>query len=102
MNEAKQMVRLGEGAFATHELQPKAMERTMVSLCSFADMCRGYGVEEYIAVATAASRDADNGEEFLEGVRERTGIDFEITLISVAAPRKWRQPPPTTQKSWTV
>lgn len=90
LNEAKQMVRLGEGAFATHELQPKAMERTMVSLCSFADMCRGYGVEEYIAVATAASRDADNGEEFLERVRERTGIDFEIISGKEEARLIWR------------
>lgn len=90
LNEAKQMVRLGEGAFASRRLQPAAMERTLVSLASFADMCRGYGVEEYVAVATAASRDADNGEEFLELVREKTGIDFEIISGREEARLIWR------------
>jgi exopolyphosphatase / guanosine-5'-triphosphate,3'-diphosphate pyrophosphatase len=80
LNEAKHMVRLGEGTLASRELQPEAMARTMETLCAFAKMCKSYEVEDYAAVATAAVRDASNGEAFLEEVRLKTGI--EMTVIS--------------------
>ncbi len=90
LNEARQMVRLGEDAFERHRLKPEAMERTLLTLGSFAGMCRGYGVDEYVAVATAAVRDADNGEEFLHRVRRELGIDFGIVSGKEEARLVWR------------
>ena len=58
LNQVKQMVRLGEGAFAEHRLQPEPMRRTIAALRGFAGMCRSYGVNEVVALATAAVRDA--------------------------------------------
>lgn len=90
LNEAKHMVRLGEDAFALHHLQPAAMTRTMEMLHGFADMCAAYGVQECRAVATAAVRDAENGELFLAQVRERTGLDFTIISGKEEARLIWR------------
>ncbi len=90
LNEAKHMVRLGEGAMVAHKLQPEAMGRTMDTLCAFAAMCKSYGVEDYSAVATAAVRDAANGEAFLAEVRERTGIDMMVISGREEARLIWR------------
>lgn len=90
LNEAKHMVRLGEGALVNHALQPEAMARTMETLRAFASMCHGYGAEEYVAVATAAVRDASNGEAFLKEIREKTGIDMVIISGKEEARLIWR------------
>lgn len=80
LNQVKQMVRLGEGAFQHGRLREESMARTLAVLKGMASMCEAYGVSETIAVATAAVRDAANGEAFLARVREKTGIAF--TAIS--------------------
>lgn len=90
LNEAKQMVRLGDGAFRTHHLQPEAVERTLATLSSFADMCRGYGVVECVPVATAAVRDAVDADRFLHLVRMRTGFDFTVISGKEEARLIWR------------
>lgn len=78
LNQVKQMVRLGEGAFEEHRLQPEPMRRTIAALRGFAGMCRSYGVDEVVALATAAVRDATNGQEFMDEVRRETGFDFTV------------------------
>lgn len=74
----KQMVRLGEGAFASKKLSQKAMRRTIEALRNLAEICKGYKVDEVVALATAAVRDADNGGEFVECAEAESGIAFEI------------------------
>lgn len=78
LNQVKQMVRLGEGVGTTGRLSQEAMDRTLYTLEGMADMCHVYGVQDVVACATAASRDAENGAEFLRLVHERTGIPFRI------------------------
>jgi exopolyphosphatase / guanosine-5'-triphosphate,3'-diphosphate pyrophosphatase len=78
LNQVKHMVRLGENAFTHCRLQAEAMERTLLVLHGFAEMCTAYCVEECLAMATAAVRDATNGQAFLHTVREQTGFDFTI------------------------
>lgn len=78
LNQVKQMVRLGEGAFEEHRLQPEPMRRTIAALRGFAGMCRSYSVDEIVALATAAVRDAANGQEFMDEIRRETGIDFTV------------------------
>ena len=80
LNQVKHMVQLGQGAFLNNTLQKEAMERTMQVALSFAQTCKSYNVTEVLAIATAAARDAKNGQAFLEKVYENTGINF--TCIS--------------------
>ncbi len=99
LNEAKHMVRLGEGAVVNRGLRPEAMARTLECLRAFASMCRGYGVSEYVAVATAAVRDASNGEDFLAHVREVTGIDMMVISGKEEARLIWRGVSASMEKS---
>ncbi len=78
LNRVKHMVRLGENAFQEKKLQEPAMQRTLLVLRSFMSMCQTYGVEEILPMATAAVRDADNAQEFLKRVHEKTGIELQV------------------------
>ncbi len=78
LNQVKHMVRLGEGSFVHKRLREDAMTRTIGVLRSLAEMCAAYQSSEIVAIATAAVRDADNGQEFILRVKEKTGIDFKV------------------------
>lgn len=78
LNRVKSMVRLGERAFETKELQPEAMQRALSCLKDFAQVCRSYGVTEVVAVGTAALRVAKNSLDFVRLVKEKTGIDLQV------------------------
>lgn len=78
LNQVKHMVRLGEGGFLKNRLQEKTMHRTLNVLQGLAEMCAAYEAKEIIAIATAAVRDADNGQEFIRQIHERTGLEFDV------------------------
>lgn len=78
LNRVKSMVRLGEKAFETKELQPQAMDRALSCLVEFAGVCRSYGVTEVVAVGTAALRVAKNSQDFVDRVKEKTGFDLQV------------------------
>ncbi len=78
INRVKHMVRLGENAFETGYLQESAMQRTLIVLCSFMDMCRTYGVSEMLPMATAAMRDALNAQDFVKHVRFEADLELQI------------------------
>ncbi|MDQ2838532.1 MAG: Ppx/GppA family phosphatase [Actinomycetota bacterium] len=72
------VVRLGEGVDRTGRLAPQALERTRLALVDYAELIRQNGVEKIRMVATSASRDAENAEEFHAMVRDTLGIDPEV------------------------
>jgi len=73
----KEAVRLAEGMNAAG-LLPEAAERGLNVIRSFSHMCRLFNVDRILAAATAAVRNAANGETFLNTVRLQTGIPLEI------------------------
>lgn len=72
------IVRLGEGLSATGALSDAAMERALDALGVCADKIARRGVTHMRCIATQACRGASNGELFLETVRKRTGLEFDI------------------------
>lgn len=74
----REMVRLGEGEFATHRMTPEAIDRGALVCARFADVARGFGADEIVAFATAAVREAENREEFIERVRREAGIEVRV------------------------
>lgn len=74
----KEFIRLGEGEFRTGRLQPQAMERAVVVAGRFRDLALSYGVDEIVAVATAATRDAENRVAFLDRLRDEAGLDVRV------------------------
>ncbi|CAM3715092.1 Ppx/GppA phosphatase family protein [Occultella aeris] len=73
-----EMVRLGQGVDATGRFDPVALARTLAATETYAQLCREHGVEAIRFVATSATRDASNRDEFLDGVRERLGVPAEV------------------------
>lgn len=74
----REMVRLGEGEFSTHRMTPEAIARGALVCARFADVARGFGAQEIVAFATAAVREADNRDEFIERVRREAGIEVRV------------------------
>jgi exopolyphosphatase / guanosine-5'-triphosphate,3'-diphosphate pyrophosphatase len=74
------IVRLGQGVDRTGRLAPQALERTFAACREYAAVIRGHGVatRNLRFVATSATRDAGNREEFVAGVREILGVEPEV------------------------
>lgn len=72
------IVRLGEGLGASGRLSELAMERAMAALKVSAEKIRRRKAVRVKAIATQACRMAENGPEFVERVRQETGLKLEI------------------------
>jgi len=73
----KIVVRLGESASQIKHLGEEAMNRGVEAMNLFALVAARTGARVR-AVATSAVREASNGDEFVERVREAAGIDIEV------------------------
>jgi exopolyphosphatase/guanosine-5'-triphosphate,3'-diphosphate pyrophosphatase len=78
LNRQKQQVRLGEGEFEEEEILPDAMERSVLVCKKFMDLARTFSCEEFVAVATAAAREASNRNELLNRLRHEAGLDVRV------------------------
>src|SRR5918993_1339046 len=72
------VVRLGQGVDATGVLVPAAIERTRVALADYIAVMRSTGVERVRMVATSATRDAANRDDFFAMVRATLGAEAEV------------------------
>lgn len=72
------IVRLGEGLAHTGRLSDEAINRAVGALKVCGDKMRTRAVTRARLIATEACRQAANGAEFLERVREQTGLELEI------------------------
>ena len=78
LSRQKQVVRLGEDEFRDKELIPDAIERCVLVCKRFTEMGRSYGAEEFIAVATSATREAKNKNVLLERLRTEAGLEVHV------------------------
>jgi exopolyphosphatase/guanosine-5'-triphosphate,3'-diphosphate pyrophosphatase len=72
------IVRLGQGVDATGALAPTAIERTRQALADYTAALRDADAERVRMVATSATRDAANREDFFGMVRATLGTDAEV------------------------
>ncbi|ALO94283.1 MULTISPECIES: Ppx/GppA phosphatase family protein [Streptomyces] len=72
------IVRLGQGVDRTGRLAPEALERTFAACREYADVIKEHGAERLRFVATSASRDAENREDFVRGVLDILGVEPEV------------------------
>jgi exopolyphosphatase/guanosine-5'-triphosphate,3'-diphosphate pyrophosphatase len=78
LSEQKETVRLGEGEFRRNTLQPEAMRRAGLVCARFAEIARSRGAAEVLAVATSATREAENRAAFVRHLRRVAGIDVRV------------------------
>src|SRR5256885_974600 len=78
IDREKEMVRLGAGGLDGKALTAEAMHAALQVLSKFKRLADSHGVDEIIAVATSATREAENGSEFLNDITEKTGIRARV------------------------
>jgi len=78
LDRRMEIVRLGQGVDATGRLAPDALARTFKVLTEYAHAISDSGAGAVRMVATSATRDASNADEFSAGVRRILGIDPEV------------------------
>ena len=78
VHREQRVVRLGQGVDATGVLAPDALERTRRALVDYVAVLRRKGVERVRMVATSATRDAANRDDFFGMVRDTLGVDAEV------------------------
>jgi exopolyphosphatase/guanosine-5'-triphosphate,3'-diphosphate pyrophosphatase len=92
ISREKEMVRLGSDTLASGRLSSEAIEAGVEAVKGFARLARAADAEVVKAVATCAVREAANGEEFIQAVQKRAGLEVEVVsgeeearLINLAA-----------------
>src|SRR5712692_3085088 len=78
IDREKAMVRLGAGGLGGRALTPEAMHAALQVLSKFRRLAESHQVDEVIAAATSATREAENGGEFLRTIVHQTGIRPQV------------------------
>jgi len=74
IDREKAMVRLGAGGLDGRALTSEAMTAALQALSKFKRIAESHRVDQILAAATSATREARNGGEFLARVERETGI----------------------------
>src|SRR5918993_3586925 len=92
IDREKEMVRLGAGGLDGKKLTRAAQTAALQALSKFERIARSHQVDEILAAATSATREAENGGAFLADIEQQTGIrpriitgTEEARLIHLAA-----------------
>jgi len=71
-------IRLGQDAFTVGEISEESAERMVKAMKAFKLLMDVYQVEKYAACATSAMREAYNGNDLVEEIAKKTGINIDI------------------------
>jgi exopolyphosphatase/guanosine-5'-triphosphate,3'-diphosphate pyrophosphatase len=89
VDEIREAVRVGAGLAEEGALRPDRIELALHTAALFASFCRASGIDEVQALATSAIRDAANGRELLDAIREKTGLDPRVITGREEARYDW-------------
>ncbi len=71
-------IRLGQDAFTVGEISDENIQRMIDAMKAYRLLMKVHKVEKYKACATSAMREAFNGKEVVEIVRQESGIEIDI------------------------
>jgi exopolyphosphatase/guanosine-5'-triphosphate,3'-diphosphate pyrophosphatase len=78
VDREKEMVRLGAGGLDGRSLTPTATTAALQTLAKFRRLADSHKVDQIVAAATSAIREAENGGDFIAEVARRTGIQIRV------------------------
>nr|WP_246315872.1 exopolyphosphatase [Kineococcus aurantiacus] len=78
LERTMEVVRLGQGVDRTGAFAPEALQRTFSAVDRVAELVARHQPGAVRFVATSASRDVSNRDEFATGVRARLGVDPDV------------------------
>lgn len=92
-------IRLGEDVFSTNIVSEKKIEDLTHAMVGFKHLIKAYNAIDFMACATSAMRDAENGPKVVAILKEKSGINLEIIdgrreaeIISFHQPFKFIDP----------
>ncbi|MBB2151234.1 Ppx/GppA phosphatase family protein [Pedobacter gandavensis] len=71
-------LRLGDDAFLDHRISKRKTEDLLKTMLAFKNLMDVYHVSKYLACATSAMREAENGGEIIKQVKEKCDLNLEI------------------------
>lgn len=71
-------VRLGDDAFLAKNLSERKTDDLVKSMIAFRNLMDVYRVTEYMACGTSAMREAQNGAEVVQKIKDEANIDLQI------------------------
>jgi exopolyphosphatase/guanosine-5'-triphosphate,3'-diphosphate pyrophosphatase len=71
-------LRLGDNAFLDHHISDKKAEDLIKTMVSFKNLMDVYKVQDYMACATSALREAENGAELVAKIKEIANLNLQI------------------------
>ncbi|MDS1112488.1 Ppx/GppA phosphatase family protein [Gordonia westfalica] len=83
LHREMRVVRLGYGVDATGQFAPESIERTRVALADYVETMESLGVEKVRMVATSATRDASNRDEFFAMTADLLGCVSDGAIAEV-------------------
>lgn len=78
IDKERQMVQLGRNSLAGKPLTEDAMERGVATLRTMGEIARRREVDDIVAVATSAIREAPNRRRFINEVKRTAGIELRV------------------------
>ncbi|WP_265443370.1 Ppx/GppA phosphatase family protein [Flexivirga meconopsidis] len=91
----KRELRLSEHTTADGSVAPEGIERLVGFVSECLTIAEDQGIEDLLAFATSAIREAPNGDAVLQQVRDRTGVDLQVlsgpeeSRLTFLAVRRW-------------
>lgn len=73
-------VRLGHDVFLTGKLTPACMDRALEAFAAFKRILAEFQVDLMRVVATSAVRESQNGQQFVDRVKDALGMEIETIL----------------------
>src|SRR5579871_993291 len=71
-------LRLGEGVFVRHRFTEDTLKKGTKAFRLMRDLMEEHGVTKYRAVATSATREAQNRKNFVRKIKQVSGIRLEV------------------------
>ncbi|HWA99282.1 MAG TPA: Ppx/GppA phosphatase family protein, partial [Pirellulales bacterium] len=78
LDEEKATTRLGKGLASTGRLDSDAVEQSLEALRRMKQIAAGFQVGDLRVIATCAVREAENGAQFVNRVRDEVGLEIEV------------------------
>ena len=78
-------LRLGDDAFLDHNISEKKVTDLVKTMQAFKNLMDVYKVNNYMACATSAMREAKNGEEVIKQVKQQANLELRIITGQVEA-----------------
>ena len=95
MSSTKSVLRLSENMDDEGRITPEGADLLTSTVDEFSSIATTSGCEEMMAFATSAVRDAENSDDVLAQVRDKTGVDLEVlsgedeARLTFLAVRRW-------------